>query len=657
MDDENAALDFDILARERTQEEQRRIKAALDGLDDDAGVRDRLIAVATAGASLWRGHDDEAYATILIRGAWRSCALRSRQFKDWLCGRYGSFGDAQSVKGISRNAVAEALDALEAHVRTSPSVTTYPAELRRVRGEGALWLDLGDETGAAVRVTAGGWQIVDAAPVPILRTPRTRALPTPSRADDAAPGGLADLLAPFVPTAEREDALLVAAWLVAALRGQGPFPLLALSGEHGSGKTSAARVLHRLTDPTGDLLAPPREDRDLIAAARGNAVLCFDNLSSVRGDLADAFCRLATGAELGGRALYTDHDLATFTAARPIVLNSIGDLAARGDLASRTVAVSLPRLTQRHTEADFWREFDRQAGAILAAALDALALGLRHLEATPTPQHRMSDFARLACAAAPAIGCSAEQMAGALEANVGDQAETLIEGDAVAMAVRDVVSERGRFRGSSGQLFATASEKVDDDVRRSRAWPANAKGFAERLRRAAPALSAVGVEVMTGKSNGTRWVDASLVVPSPEKTVPTVPLNEKDNENSNLAGTQTGTQRDARGTHRDARGTQTGTQRDARGTQRDAEGRTLRPSQPIDNKQENGQRDGGARSIPTLAPLLADADDAGVRLALDDAGGLHVEAPPEANPTLLAEIDERRAEIAALLRGGVGDGR
>jgi hypothetical protein len=50
-------------------------------------------------------------------------------------------------------------------------------------------------------------------------------------------------------------------------------------------------------------MQPPREDRDLITAARNNHVLAFDNLSAVSAELADSLCRLATGGDIGGRLL------------------------------------------------------------------------------------------------------------------------------------------------------------------------------------------------------------------------------------------------------------------------------------------------------------------------------------------------------------------
>lgn len=97
------------------------------------------------------------------------------------------------------------------------------------------------------------------------------------------------------------------AWLTCALWGHGPFPVLVLTGEQGSAKTTAARVLKRLVDPTaGADSAAPRDESDLMVQARSNWVLVFDNLSAVPGWLSDALGRLSTGGGLSKRALFTD---------------------------------------------------------------------------------------------------------------------------------------------------------------------------------------------------------------------------------------------------------------------------------------------------------------------------------------------------------------
>jgi ABC-type phosphonate transport system ATPase subunit len=61
---------------------------------------------------------------------------------------------------------------------------------------------------------------------------------------------------------------LVVAWLLAALRSGGPYPLLAISGEHGSAKTVLSKFLRALVDPNvAAVRALPREERELMIAA------------------------------------------------------------------------------------------------------------------------------------------------------------------------------------------------------------------------------------------------------------------------------------------------------------------------------------------------------------------------------------------------------
>ena len=100
------------------------------------------------------------------------------------------------------------------------------------------------------------------------------------------------------------DALAVS-WLLAILRGRGPYPILALTGEQGTGKSLTADMLRSLLDPhTASLRSLPRDTRDLYVAAINGHVLVFDNLSGVSTEISDALCRLSTGGGFSTRALY-----------------------------------------------------------------------------------------------------------------------------------------------------------------------------------------------------------------------------------------------------------------------------------------------------------------------------------------------------------------
>jgi len=159
-----------------------------------------------------------------------------------------------------------------------------------------------------------------------------------------------------------------------------PCPILVAKGEQGAGKTTACRIISALIDPrTGSLRGVPREVRDLTAAARNSWIVCFDNLSHLPDELADAACRLATGGGFGGRELYSDHDEAIFDATRPLVLNAIPDLgSARPDFLDRALIVEFLDLKpeMRRDEAQFWREFEEARSRILGA-LRRMASNLR----------------------------------------------------------------------------------------------------------------------------------------------------------------------------------------------------------------------------------------------------------------------------------------
>ena len=366
---------------------------ARDGAKRSA--RDGLLALL-ADAELWHDPERIAYATVTVDGHRENYEIISRSFRGWLAWRaYESAGSSQSGQVLDdacRVAEALALNRGLCH-------QTW----RRVAEEaGRIYLDLGCTRWRAIEISATGWAIVDAAPVKFLRSRGMEVLPEPEA------GEVIEVLREFVNVEGEADWRLLLAWLAAALRPTGPFPILTLAGQQGASKSTMARICRLLVDPNA--IADP-QFAGRRARPGGERVqflaMVFDNISSVPPWQADAFCRLSTGGGFATRQLHSDHDEMIFAAQRPIVLNGIGDLAARPDLADRALALTLPALREesRRPEREFWAAFEAKRPAILGALLDAVVAGLRRLpEIQIDKPPRMADFAEWAEACSAGFG-------------------------------------------------------------------------------------------------------------------------------------------------------------------------------------------------------------------------------------------------------------
>jgi len=268
-------------------------------------------------------------------------------------------------------------------------------------------------------------------------------------------------------------------------------------------------VLRALVDPNvAPIRGKPREERDLVAAARNGHVICFDNLNGLPGELADAICRLATGGGIGGRQLYTDHEEAVFEAQRPVILNGIPDFATRGDLADRALVFTLPPIheDQRQAEAQFWERFEEARPRILGALLEAVSCALRRLsEVEPIRLARMADFCVLGMAAAPALGWSEDDFFDAYETNRAQAVEVSLEANPVATAILRLVEKDGGFDGTATDLLIRL-EMHADEAKPPRGWPKDAARLGNAIRRAAPGLRQVGVDVTRDRQAGTRRI-------------------------------------------------------------------------------------------------------------------------------------------------------
>ena len=150
----------------------------------------------------------------------------------------------------------------------------------------------------------------------------------------------------------------------------------------------------------------PRDERDLVVAARNQHVLAFDNVSGLRPWLSDALCRIASGAGFGTRELYTDQR-GGCVLRRPADHPQWhrGDRRAAGPRrALGLLDLRADRRKNRKSEEEVWASFDAAHASVLGALLDAVATGLKRFpEIRPPDLPRMADFAHWVIACEPAL--------------------------------------------------------------------------------------------------------------------------------------------------------------------------------------------------------------------------------------------------------------
>ena len=410
-------------------------------------------------------------------------------------------------RAATQQALADALLVIEGIAQDADESQLYLRTAQYGRG---LWLDLGDHSGRAVKVTADGWSVEDQAPVLFKRTSLTSPLPEPvAGGEHRGPVVLAECQQGR-PAADRRRAC--------------PRPVQR-PASRGPGHLRRARHRqdHRSQDPCpaarpSPVLArkPPRDSESWITAASGSWVVGLDNMSEIPDWLSDSLCRASTGDGDVRRKLYTDGDFSVFSFRRVIVFDGIDVGALQPDLADRTVPVTLELIADRDRkdEQTFWAGWSRAHPQLLGAILDLAARVLARLPSQVMERKpRMADFAKVLAAVDAELGTDALARYATQAQNLA--AESLSD-DALAGRMTKVITDS--FTGTSAELLKLVTP-LNDDWKAPKDWPGKPRTVTSRLRRLAPAFRKIGwlVEDL-GSDNHDKLIRWSITPPAkPEK--------------------------------------------------------------------------------------------------------------------------------------------
>ena len=451
-----------------------------------------------AECDFWRDDNENGIVTFLCKDHFENDLIESRRFSNWL--RYLYYAKFKSV--CNGEALNQAIATLNAKALHEGDEKPFPLRVAEY-GE-SIYIDMADDAWRAIRIDRRGWTIDTNPPVRFRRRKGMRSLPDPVR------GGSLDDMRKYLNIGNDDDWLLLLAWLTSAMRPQGPFAVLIVEGEQGSAKSTTARFLRSLIDPHVSLLrTEPRDDRDLMISANNSWLLAYDNISRLTNWLSDGLCRIATGGGYATRELFTNDAEVFFDAKRPILLNGIVDVATRPDLLDRSIIMNLPVIPDesRRQEEDIQDGFEADLPKIFGALLDLVSAGLARFDTIRLQRSpRMADFARWGSTIGVALGRDVNAFLGAFDRNRIESNIAGLEASPVAVALQSFMVDRIEWNDSASKLLDELSALIGDTDARHRGWPKRPNELGRELKRLAPPLRLVGINLHFEKLTKGRFV-------------------------------------------------------------------------------------------------------------------------------------------------------
>lgn len=193
-------------------------------------------------------------------------------------------------------------------------------------------------------------------------------------------------------------------------------PILALIGEQGSGKTTLGRrlglALYGPSFQVGSFRSDPSGEDDFVAAITARRFVVFDNADAQIRWLPDYLARLATGADIEKRELYTTNNLISYRADCMLAITSRDPRWKRDDVVRRLLPIRMETIQgSKRPEKLLQREIEERRGDLWGALLTILNQVVAAMRTSPgegTSSHRLADFHCFGNLSASVLGIHAE---------------------------------------------------------------------------------------------------------------------------------------------------------------------------------------------------------------------------------------------------------
>ncbi len=404
----------------------------------------------------------------------------------------------QTGKPVPSTLVTSIVGILDAMARFEGE--RFIPSLRVASGEGGeIYYDPINDSWELIKITTEGWEKVQNPNIHLVRFPHLSEQVEPSHEGDVS------ALLEFVNISDEKQRLLLLCYVIASFVPEIQHPVLVLTGNKGSAKSTITRMVKRIVDPSPlSELSFPKDSTELSLVLSQNWMPGFDNISTMPAWLSNELCKACSGQAFSKRRLYKDEESVIVAYKRCIILNGINVTIDKSDLLSRSLLLRTEVISrkQRKSERKLEAQFNKQLPLILGGVFNTLSGAMNCLELIPEDDlSRMADFDRWGRAITMALGLSPQLFIEAMQENTDRQTGEAIAQDPVALSVLDFVEyfdEHEPYFEDSATALLRRLEKNASDLKinvHAKEWPKSPAALSMRLNEIESDLVEYGVRM------------------------------------------------------------------------------------------------------------------------------------------------------------------
>ena len=335
----------------------------------------------------------------------------------------------------------------------------------------------------------------------------------------------------------RMDTLLFKGHLISLFVESIQTPIMLITGQQGSIKSTQSGLIKRMVDPTGDALEDnlsnfPKKIDDLCTHLVNRQVAAFDNVSGFTAESSDILCTAVSGTKYPKRQLYTDSQEVTLGIMRKIIINGIALDIERGDLMERVILYrtsAIPRdqrKTAAYVEKEFKRILPRFLGAVFGVLQGAIRMK-RSVKESTSVLPRMADFEEVGECISRALG----NRSGAFQREYGQSIkgsnDLLNEGIALVPFLLEMLDGKGEVVMSVKEFFVKYRSYAEENQYyvKSKGFPKAPNRLRGYITRHRPLLdeAELSVEIYTNTERNSFSKNATLIKIGSQSSPPSPP--------------------------------------------------------------------------------------------------------------------------------------